>query len=66
VKKVQFDATAGLIYSLGSSILHLAMFVATFVVKSSDKEAAKRFDAEYRTQIIELDTDFDYSKTPFN
>lgn len=44
VRKHQFDITAGIIYSLGCSLVHAAMFIAIFFVKPADMNNAKLMD----------------------
>ena len=41
------DTTAGLMYSLGCSLVHFAMFIGILVIKRPDQEAARNLDIEY-------------------
>jgi hypothetical protein len=41
VEKNQTDMTAGLTYSLGTTLLHLSLLISMFFVKEIDLESAK-------------------------
>lgn len=51
IKKLYFDKTSGLVYGLGVSLIHLAMFLAMFAVKWPDTEKAATFDKEYEKEM---------------
>ena len=51
IKKLYFDKTSGLVYGLGVSLIHLAMFLAMFAVKWPDTEKAAAYDKEYEVKM---------------
>lgn len=66
IKKNQIDFTASIIYSLGCSLIHMAMLFTTFFVDKPNIEKAREFDLQYKNEILLLDPTYDYSTTPFN
>lgn len=44
-KKNYIDPTAAFLYSLGCSLVHLALFLTIFFVQMPDIDKAKEFDA---------------------
>ena len=47
VKKNPWDVLAVIYYSIGCSLIHLAMFVAIFFVELADMNKANAIDKEY-------------------
>ena len=47
VRKNHIDASAGMMFSLGCSLVHLSMLIANFTVKPTNCEEAKKLDSEY-------------------
>jgi len=49
-KKNYIDPTAAFLYSLGCSLVHLALFITIFFVEMPNVDRAKEFDSKYAEQ----------------
>lgn len=54
VKKNPWDVLAVIYYSIGCSLLHLAMFIAIFFVEGAHMANANAFDKEYKRQVTSI------------
>lgn len=49
IKKNQIDMTTGFLYSMGCSIIHLALLITLFIIKKPNLAEATRIDNDYNT-----------------
>ena len=57
IKKNQYDPTAGILYGVGCSLIHLAMFITMFFIKFPDVEKARKIDQNYFETVKKNDTE---------
>ena len=50
-RKSLTDATGGLVYSLGCSLVHFALFITILLIKRADEEGGAKLDKEFASKI---------------
>ena len=58
VRKQYTDILGGLIYTLGCSLVHLALFIAIFMVMGTNLDKARDLDNKFKELILKNNKEF--------
>ena len=63
IKKNYQDATNGVLYSLGCSLIHLTLFVTHLTITTADPSKAREYDLKFQDKLalvndVPIDPDF--------